>query len=721
MAIKISGETVVDDSKKGLFNDVVVKGGAGESGEITLNCENNSHGVKLKGPAHSAGADYTLTLPETSGSSGEVLTTDGTGSMSWEEVVGNEISATAPTSPSQGALWTDTSEDPAAPILKTWNGSAWVAVGSAAPSEFAPVISNVALTENDPTGARFTSQTFDVDVTMLVEGAPHSQKGLKGEVTAEFNVANETSALTSYNNSISTDVFNTPWSAPQVSHNNYRKKWWVYVGDDSDLYRMVQVYLYNLSTMYVYGYSSQGEAPTLIKELSVNTSGSPYISAMHVAQRNGILYFHGAYEAPLGNSSSVMRFTLDINNPNSNATNLTRWDERPGTFDGHIEWYYNSASELMGRYNKLDTANWSLAKSDSMDIGSVNLNHMYGGRNYITNPGGFAYIPGHDQLVTFMDRNQRIYTEVLQINRDSTEPNSSWITVLQSYTPGLTTDGYKASWDLQENGLFVNYWIGSTGKLAKYNPSTYDFDFVGDVPTDAHYNLGLGADRQGNLYLSGTDNGEQTFKVYRSTNGGTSWQELTGWGGSSNQGNIVYSNFADAGDWQEFGFYHTSSGSVSVFEPSRLLMNQTATVTPSSLDNFGDTERISKYGDEDNSLYKGVMTILNRSAGSIKLSTGGEWQNGDVVVSTSGGTNQSAVKYLVLDNVGNVTSITSVDPGYVNVGPDINHTLTFPATFPSGDTPDEELPAGTTIKVSAQATNSQGSSEFGPSNIVTPS
>ena len=82
MAIKISGETVIDDSKKGLFNDVVVNGGSGESGEITLNCENNSHGVKLKGPAHSAGADYTLTLPNTSGNSGEVLTTDGTGAMS---------------------------------------------------------------------------------------------------------------------------------------------------------------------------------------------------------------------------------------------------------------------------------------------------------------------------------------------------------------------------------------------------------------------------------------------------------------------------------------------------------------------------------------------------------------------------------------------------------------------------------------------------------------
>ena len=68
------------------FNeDVIVKGGAGGSGEITLNCELNSHGVKLKGPAHSANASYTLTLPPSAGNSGEVLTTDGNGGLTWEE------------------------------------------------------------------------------------------------------------------------------------------------------------------------------------------------------------------------------------------------------------------------------------------------------------------------------------------------------------------------------------------------------------------------------------------------------------------------------------------------------------------------------------------------------------------------------------------------------------------------------------------------------------
>ena len=52
-------------------------------GTIQLNCENNSHGVKIKGPAHSAAASYTLTLPNTDGSANQVLKTDGSGGLDW--------------------------------------------------------------------------------------------------------------------------------------------------------------------------------------------------------------------------------------------------------------------------------------------------------------------------------------------------------------------------------------------------------------------------------------------------------------------------------------------------------------------------------------------------------------------------------------------------------------------------------------------------------------
>ena len=60
----------------------------GGSGEIELNCENNSHAVKIKGPPHSAGATYTLTLPNDVGTDGYVLKTDGTGNLSWTEQTG---------------------------------------------------------------------------------------------------------------------------------------------------------------------------------------------------------------------------------------------------------------------------------------------------------------------------------------------------------------------------------------------------------------------------------------------------------------------------------------------------------------------------------------------------------------------------------------------------------------------------------------------------------
>ena len=67
-------------------NNPVVTGDAQNgSGQITLNCDQNTHGIKIKGPPHSAAATYTLTLPSNMGSNGHVLKTDGLGVTSWGE------------------------------------------------------------------------------------------------------------------------------------------------------------------------------------------------------------------------------------------------------------------------------------------------------------------------------------------------------------------------------------------------------------------------------------------------------------------------------------------------------------------------------------------------------------------------------------------------------------------------------------------------------------
>ena len=53
------------------------------SGQIVLNCEQNSHGVTVKGPAHSAAATYTFILPTSMGTNNQFLKTDGTSQTEW--------------------------------------------------------------------------------------------------------------------------------------------------------------------------------------------------------------------------------------------------------------------------------------------------------------------------------------------------------------------------------------------------------------------------------------------------------------------------------------------------------------------------------------------------------------------------------------------------------------------------------------------------------------
>jgi hypothetical protein len=77
---------------------VIVQGGTGGSGALTLNCQQNSHGVTIQGPPHSASATYTLTLPEDTGTQGQVLTTSGAGGvLSWQGAAGGVSFVDPPT------------------------------------------------------------------------------------------------------------------------------------------------------------------------------------------------------------------------------------------------------------------------------------------------------------------------------------------------------------------------------------------------------------------------------------------------------------------------------------------------------------------------------------------------------------------------------------------------------------------------------------------------
>jgi hypothetical protein len=80
-------------------------------GTIQLNCEQNSHGVSLQSPAHSAGATYTLKLPINVGNPSDVLQTDGNdpAQLSWVANAGGGSGITGSGVAGRVTFWTGTS------------------------------------------------------------------------------------------------------------------------------------------------------------------------------------------------------------------------------------------------------------------------------------------------------------------------------------------------------------------------------------------------------------------------------------------------------------------------------------------------------------------------------------------------------------------------------------------------------------------------------------
>ncbi len=96
-----------------------LRGNTGNDAAIQLNCETNGHGVKIQSPPHSAAATYTLVLPNDTGTTGQSLTTDGTGVLSWAtpSTVGSindltdvDTTTAAPTD-GQALVWDNTNSE----------------------------------------------------------------------------------------------------------------------------------------------------------------------------------------------------------------------------------------------------------------------------------------------------------------------------------------------------------------------------------------------------------------------------------------------------------------------------------------------------------------------------------------------------------------------------------------------------------------------------------
>ena len=69
----VPSDSSITNAKLNTAPTLISKGGGGEGGAIQLNCEVNTHGVKLKSPDHSAGQSWTLKLPDNSPTADKIL------------------------------------------------------------------------------------------------------------------------------------------------------------------------------------------------------------------------------------------------------------------------------------------------------------------------------------------------------------------------------------------------------------------------------------------------------------------------------------------------------------------------------------------------------------------------------------------------------------------------------------------------------------------------
>ena len=83
--VKVNADAITN-AKTEFTPGLTIKGdGSSADGKIILNCSQNSHGVSIAGPAHSAGQSYNLILPTSVGTNGQVLATAGsnTNQLTW--------------------------------------------------------------------------------------------------------------------------------------------------------------------------------------------------------------------------------------------------------------------------------------------------------------------------------------------------------------------------------------------------------------------------------------------------------------------------------------------------------------------------------------------------------------------------------------------------------------------------------------------------------------
>ena len=541
----------------------------------------------------------------------------------------------------------------------------------------APIINSAVLTETNPAkGSRFTDQSFAFNVTMLNNGVPASEKQIDAYVQG--------SIATSFTSDEITNVAEDPTPYEQ------RTEYPLVTGSAPDT-------TYGIAFdgtdkwMAVCGYGVSGNYLVRGTGTSTPTWDDTYL------QNTAALGYAG------GNFYTVK------------SDKKGRW----------ILFGYDGSNNLF-RYSDDFGTTWT---SCGLTGGIPSAAYPTQTRSVATDYEGRWVVVGGDGV----NVNQYVFT--------STDNGETW--EWQLFAPGAPTGG-----NIQSCAFVDNTIVASNAQGGLYYVSQ-DFGTTWGAATAAP-DLGgfyaITASSDSKVFVGATTTGPTT--ICRSVDLGASWQaintteKVTGciplgdgvWLALGDQRTFSLSSddcltFEPFSDFTSPDFIHDTF--VYDYGPGGTVLldgRTNANGTPYLKSFAGGQVELTIDGEKDLAFIEGVVNNgkpdgdpdiakgsvndinIDGTNSTIKLvNTTGTWATGQVV-ETATVTSDSTKLYVEFDSAGTVSDLSNTPKPYFTTDDPVNLVLTFPATFPSGDTPDDELPEGTTLTATVVASNSEGSS-----------
>ena len=528
-----------------------------------------------------------------------------------------------------------------------------------------PGIKNVSLVEADADGLRFTNQSFISTTSMAINGDPPSTKTIDAYVEGQLTGIPETSDIASVGAAQA-----NPWSSQILNTTNGIKGTWQSIAFGKGVFvAAVKDYLTNTSTNYV---------------------------------RVGLIWSEDGYD---WNDADL--------DPDSNTVN--KYDYVAFVNDQFVA--FQNGNRKISVSN--DGKNWT-AFTQSLNAivtGLVFAKDLYvatsttGGEVYTTTDLSKGWIPRSTNLSKSARHIAFGNNRFFAVTDEGVEGITSTDGITWTAVPAWLPSG---SWFCTNiifaDGLFRWCTFNSSGGSYKsYHCSTSDgvtidvkeINVPGDTATDNRYGC---VGHLGGVTVVGSRQPGTTHQVAYST-------DLTNWTGVTFSPNTQYFSTIATGNGRFVTLTTGSSGSQNAYANSSI--GGGADLQPLT---FETNEGLEDFAVSD------VVTQLNGAAtgtiGSIDIGTksmrvfggSGTWAVGQKVLGPERVVS-NARKYLKFDNSGAVSDLIDApqSPAYTTSEENPVLTLTFPGTFPSGKTPDEELLPGTTLTTAVTATNPLGS------------